>query len=238
MAYDERLAARVRKVLGNTETVTEKRMFGGLAFLDQGLMFCGITDDRLMVRVGPEAHQDALSLPHVRPMDFTGRPMRGYVYVAAAGLATTPRLKTWVIWGRNFVATLAPKPSVDVELALLLRACPPPIKSLMAAARTLVKHWVPDVVEGVRVGWKLLGFSAPRYFACLAPSADRVRLGFEHGILLDDPDGLLEMGGTQMKWITLAKRSDLQRPGLAALVAQAADLARAGNPAKPRRRVI
>ena len=86
MAYDEDLADRVRAVLPAGETVTERQMFGGLAFMLGGHMACGIVKDALMLRLGPEAADRALDQPHVRPMDFTGRPMKGMVFVDPEGL--------------------------------------------------------------------------------------------------------------------------------------------------------
>lgn len=82
MAYDEDLAGRVREVLPRGDAVTERQMFGGLAFMLGGHMFCGVVKDTLMVRLGPDAAASALDQPHVGPMDFTGRPMK-----AAAGYA-------------------------------------------------------------------------------------------------------------------------------------------------------
>ena len=81
MAYDEDLAWRVRAVLPPAEAVTERQMFGGLAFMLSGHMFCGVVRDTLMVRLGPDAVGPALNQPHVRPMDFTGRPVKGMVFV-------------------------------------------------------------------------------------------------------------------------------------------------------------
>jgi TfoX/Sxy family transcriptional regulator of competence genes len=109
MAYDDKLSLRIRKALGSQPAVTEKAMFGGLAFLQGGKMICGISKDELMVRVGPERHDEALAEPHVRPMDFTGRPMKGYVFVAAAGCRTDAAVARWVQRGSEFVATLAAK---------------------------------------------------------------------------------------------------------------------------------
>jgi len=86
VAYDEDLADRVRAVLPPGEAVTERQMFGGLAFMLGGHMFCGVVKGTLMARLGPEAADRALELPHVRPMDFTGRPMKGMVFVDPAGL--------------------------------------------------------------------------------------------------------------------------------------------------------
>jgi len=80
MAFDERLAQRIRQILKGARGVTEKRMFGGLCFLVRGKMCCGVERDHLVVRVGPEQYERALSKPHARPMDFTGRPLKGFVY--------------------------------------------------------------------------------------------------------------------------------------------------------------
>lgn len=106
MPYDERLADRIRRVLADAPGVSEKKMFGGVAFLKGGKMFCGIATGDLMVRVGPEKHEEALARPHVRPMDFTGRPMKGYVFVAPAGYRTDAQLARWIRRGTDFVATL------------------------------------------------------------------------------------------------------------------------------------
>ena len=106
MAYDPKLAERVRRAVARKRGVTEKAMFGGVAFLLNGKMFCGVSSDDLMVRVGPERHEEALRRPHVRPMDFTGRPMKGYVFVGTAGCGTQRQVEGWVAKGTAFVATL------------------------------------------------------------------------------------------------------------------------------------
>ena len=74
MLYDGQLVERVRGVLKGERRVAERKMFGGLTFMVRGNMACGVEHDRLMVRVGPDAYDDALGQVHVRPMDFTGRP--------------------------------------------------------------------------------------------------------------------------------------------------------------------
>lgn len=109
MAYDEGLAERIRSVVGDERRITEKKMFGGVAFLLGGRMFVGIVKDDLMVRVGPERYQEALQGAHVRPMDFTGKPMLGYVYVAPEGVEEEAQLVKWVRLGKLFVATLPEK---------------------------------------------------------------------------------------------------------------------------------
>jgi TfoX/Sxy family transcriptional regulator of competence genes len=106
MAYDEVLAGRVRRAIGSRADIDERKMFGGLAFLARGKMFCGVVDRDLMVRVGRENYAAALEKPHVRPMDFTGRPMVGYVYVAAAGVRTVASVAAWARRGLEQVAKL------------------------------------------------------------------------------------------------------------------------------------
>ncbi|HEX6263417.1 MAG TPA: TfoX/Sxy family protein [Actinomycetota bacterium] len=110
MAYDEDLAARVRDVLAEVDGSTDEReMFGGIAFMVGGHMCCGVTAEDLMLRLGPDRAEEALDEPHVRPMDFTGRPMKGYVYVSAKGLETEEDLARWIGLARAFVAELPPK---------------------------------------------------------------------------------------------------------------------------------
>ncbi len=94
--YDERLAERVRAALAGYEGISERRMFGGLAFLLDGKMCLGVLENQLVVRVGTERYLDALKSTHARPMDFTGRPMRGMVYVSPVGITRGAALKRWV----------------------------------------------------------------------------------------------------------------------------------------------
>ena len=109
MAYDEGLAERLREVFHARRDVTEKKMFGGIAFMVGGHMTVGIVGDLLMARVGPEQYERALALPHVREMDFTGRPMKGYVYVAPEGLDSQAELEAWVERCTTHVRTLPRK---------------------------------------------------------------------------------------------------------------------------------
>jgi TfoX/Sxy family transcriptional regulator of competence genes len=96
MVYDERLAERVRAALAERDDVVEKLMFGGIAFMVRGRMSCGIVGSTLMVRLAQVDAEGFLSEPHVRPMDFTGRPMRGFLYVDPDGLKTGAALRKWV----------------------------------------------------------------------------------------------------------------------------------------------
>ena len=109
MAYDQGLAERIRGVLRDTPGVTEKSMFGGLAFLVRGHMCVGIVRDDLMVRVGADAHDRMVKAPHARVMDFTGRPMKGFLYVAADGYESDPDLHHWVAHALAFLSTLPAK---------------------------------------------------------------------------------------------------------------------------------
>ncbi len=109
MAYDEKVAERLSKVFGEHKGVAEKKMFGGIAYMYADHMCVGVINDMLMVRVGPEEYEKALSEAYVRPMDFTGRPMKGYVYVEPSGFKAEKNLKKWVNRGIRFVKTLPPK---------------------------------------------------------------------------------------------------------------------------------
>jgi TfoX/Sxy family transcriptional regulator of competence genes len=111
MAFDERLAQRVRDALAPRSEVTERRMFGGLAFMVGGKMVVGISGSKLLARVGVERYHDALALPHVREMDFTGKPMKGYVYVDPPGLTEDRDLVAWVSWCADYVTGLPAKRS-------------------------------------------------------------------------------------------------------------------------------
>ncbi len=111
MSYDEKTAGRIRKLLSTHPDVIEKKMFGGLCFMVNGAMCCGLTSAALMVRVGPDQHEEALAQPHSRPMDFTGRPLAGMVYVDPGGYKTDAALARWVERGVSFVSKLPAKRS-------------------------------------------------------------------------------------------------------------------------------
>jgi TfoX/Sxy family transcriptional regulator of competence genes len=108
VAYDEILADRVRDVLAGEPGLSERKMFGGLAFMLDGHMCCGLVGDRLMLRLGADEAARALRRPHVEPMDFTGRPMTGMVYIAADGVRGRA-LRPWVVKATAFVRTLPPR---------------------------------------------------------------------------------------------------------------------------------
>lgn len=109
MAFDEGLAQRIREALAVASDVVEKRMFGGLAFLIHGHMFCGIVGTELMLRVGPKQYDNILSMPYVRQMDFTGRPMKGFVFISEKGFEEDGQLHEWIALGLKFVQGLPEK---------------------------------------------------------------------------------------------------------------------------------
>mgnify|MGYP006387743099 FL=1 len=109
MAYDELLADRVREVLALHDGTSERKMFGGIAFMFHGNMAVGIRGDELMVRVDKDHYDATLTEPHVGVMDFTGRPMRGFVVVAAEGIAEDADLAAWVDRGMDLAGSLPPK---------------------------------------------------------------------------------------------------------------------------------
>ena len=106
MGYDEATADRVRRVLSARQDVVERRMVGGLSFMVNGSMCCGVTGTALMVRVGRDACARALAQPHTRPMQFAGRKLSGFLCVDPAGCQTEADLAAWIRRGLDFVSTL------------------------------------------------------------------------------------------------------------------------------------
>jgi TfoX/Sxy family transcriptional regulator of competence genes len=111
MAFDEKLAARIRTHLGRRSGLVEKKMFGGTAFLLNGNMCCGVHRDSLIVRLNPAETEHALSKPHTRVFDLTGRPMKGWVLVESEGLVTGGQLGTWVDRAAKYAGALPAKKS-------------------------------------------------------------------------------------------------------------------------------
>lgn len=109
MAYDLELADRIRNLLPLDPAISERKMFGGLCFLLNGNMALGIVKEDLMVRVGPEAYQEALIETGVREMDFTGKPLKGMVYVGQEVLEADDDLFEWLQRGLSFAQTLPAK---------------------------------------------------------------------------------------------------------------------------------
>ena len=109
MAFDEKLADRIRKVLVRREGVSERKMFGGIAFMIQGNMCCGVIKNDLMLRLGDADAARALEEPFTREMDFTGRPMRSMIYVGHEGHETDADLRRWVRRAVKFAEQLPAK---------------------------------------------------------------------------------------------------------------------------------
>ena len=109
MAYNEELAQRVQVLMKDLPGFNQKKMFGGVGFMLQGNMACGVNKDDLVVRVGPERYDEAISKPFTRLFDITGRPMKGWVMVGPKGCASKSDLKYWVQLGADFALSLPPK---------------------------------------------------------------------------------------------------------------------------------
>ncbi len=109
MAFDEQLANRVRKQLSRQAGLTEKKMFGGLAFLINGNMSVGVHGNELVVRIAPEATDAALREPGARLFDITGRPMKGWLLVGSAGVKEPESLARWVRRGVEYASSLPKK---------------------------------------------------------------------------------------------------------------------------------
>lgn len=109
MAFDENLATRIRSALGRKKGVVEKKMFGGLGFLLHGNILVGVWKNSMIVRFGPDQAEDAFLEPHVKDFDITGKAMKGWVMVAAEGVADEDAMKEWVQRAMKFVAKLPAK---------------------------------------------------------------------------------------------------------------------------------
>ena len=109
MVYDEKLAGRIRNMLVKQKGIDEKKMFGGISFLLKGNMCCGVLKNNLIVRIDPKNYEKALTESHVRPMDFTGRPLKGLVFVDPAGYQTDEDLAKWVKRAVDFASSLPAK---------------------------------------------------------------------------------------------------------------------------------
>jgi TfoX/Sxy family transcriptional regulator of competence genes len=109
MPYDEKLARRMQDIIGDLKNYGQKKMFGGICYLINGNMFCGVYKQLLILRLGEENAEKALRMPFVKPFDITGKPMKGWVMVEQNGLPTENDLRTWLFKAKEFVDSLPPK---------------------------------------------------------------------------------------------------------------------------------
>lgn len=140
MSYSEEFAERIKKLLGPQAVFIEKQMFGGVAFMVDDKMCVGINrdqasgEDRLMVRIGPGFHFEALKLPGCKEMLFTGRAMPGFVFVHAEGLETDVQLKFWIDKALEFNRAIPEKPPkkrallIDKEKKAVVKPLPKLVK--------------------------------------------------------------------------------------------------------------
>ena len=109
MCFDQDLAARIRSIIQDLEGYSERKMFGGVGFMLHGNMSCGVNASDLIVRVGPDAYEQALSEAFTKEFDMTGRSMRGWVVITSGGIQTEDALCSWVDRGVQFAQSLPPK---------------------------------------------------------------------------------------------------------------------------------
>lgn len=109
MAYNQELAERMRAKLKSSRGVTEKKMFGGVGFLVNGNMACGVINDDLIVRLSEDEFAKALKRKHVRVFDFSGKPMTGWIYVSAEGYKLEKALAGWMEKGMALAKSLPKK---------------------------------------------------------------------------------------------------------------------------------
>ena len=109
MPYNEHIETRIKKIISSWKNTDHKKMFGGVCHLLNGNMFCGVYKDFLILRIGEENYNKALALPHVRPFDITGKPMKGWVMVEQEGFKADNDLASWLNQAKEFVNTLPPK---------------------------------------------------------------------------------------------------------------------------------
>jgi DNA-3-methyladenine glycosylase I len=174
MSYDEKLAVRIRVLLSDRDDVVEKKMFGGLCFMVNGAMCCGLTKSDFMVRVGADQYDDALAQPNARPMDFTGRPLKGMVYVAPVGLRTDAALARWVRRGLAFVAPSSANPQRDTKPRCRWGTAPP---DMLAYHDT---EWGMPVADDTRLFEKLCleGFQSGLSWRTILSKRENFRAAF------------------------------------------------------------
>jgi hypothetical protein len=258
MSYDERTAARIRALLAKRRDVVERRMFGGLTFMVNGAMCCGITSEALVVRVGPKAYDTVLGNRHVRPMTFTGRPLVGMVYVDPAGYRTQATLARWIQRGLDFVLAAPAARRRDSNRAMAAskkqergakRAMPKvsPLRGMdvddwVKAKATgwqavvvrrllaIARKAAPDATVTIKWSQPVLDQGGPLAFIKLAKA--HVTFGFWRGAELSDPDGVLE-GGDRMKHVKILDEKALDEARITAFVREAVRLNRdKGDPTR------
>lgn len=102
MAYNQSIADRIREMLVDIPLIEEKEMMGGVAFMVDKKMCMGVVKDDMMARIDPDVYEEALDKPGCRPMDFTGRPMKGWVFISPEGIDTVKKLEYWVSLALHF----------------------------------------------------------------------------------------------------------------------------------------
>lgn len=213
MAYDHTIADRIRAILPKAKDITEKRMFGGLAFLKHGRMAVGILKDTLIIKIPKEDYDKLLKKPGAEPMNFTGRIMKGFIRIKPKGFKSGPALKAWIQRGLATAQKLGPKTAQEKERArrskmtvsllkdveAIINQFPESIRPIARKLRQTIRDEGFMFSEKAYPGWRAVGFRHTRagYICGIFPQKDSVRLVFEHGGKFKDPKHLLE--GTNLK---------------------------------------
>lgn len=108
MSYDEETVNRILRIISSWDRIERKKMFGGVCYLEQGKMFCGVYKNYLILRLGEKGAREALKGRYAKPFDITGRPMKGWVMVQKQGFAEDEELLAWLEEAREFAGTLQP----------------------------------------------------------------------------------------------------------------------------------
>ncbi|RAP37240.1 RNA methyltransferase [Candidatus Marinamargulisbacteria bacterium SCGC AAA071-K20] len=109
MPADDGLVERIRAYFNDYPNINEKKMFGGVCFMLNGNMICGVDSYHLMLRVGKDQYEECLERPNATKMDFTGKPLKGFIYVDQDGIAEDEELEEWIRTAEAFVGELPPK---------------------------------------------------------------------------------------------------------------------------------
>lgn len=241
MAVSDAYRDYVLEQLGGLGPVTARRMFGGVGLYNRGLFFAVLDDDQVFFRVDDETRPayEALGARPFSPMPDREQPMMGYFEVPAAVLDDRNDLVAWA--GRAVAVARAratmPKASrraasasrqvqraarAGLTPAAILKPFPAPVRALANRLRSLVRKAAPTLREAAYPGWKAVGYrhAEAGYVCGVFPSAECVRLIFEHGAVLDDPDGLLEGTGRvkQVRYVTLRRAADIRVRALTRMV--------------------
>lgn len=196
-----------------------RSMFGGAGIYAEGTMFGIVHRGRVYLKTSPSTRAMFVELGMKAFRPPRGAVLKSYYEVPPDILDDEAELPTWA--RRALAAAARPSRSTKartVTPAQILEGYPPEIRDVAERLRRLVLEEAPEAEEAGYVGWRLIGYRSPHYFCFVAPQADHVRLGFEHGVRLRDPDGVLEPMGKQVRYVRCTPGRALPIPAMRALI--------------------